>query len=411
MANELEALHGKVQGFVELYSSIRAGRLDPYRLALGGQADPVAGYAIDLACLFANSLGSGIDELVRKPGLMKKAAPETWLKALQAISFGYGAWYLATAHDVQCLVSGSIGDQYRTILRRLAPGAEELIVAPSDLEFSQVCAKCARLLTEAAERTGVRLKMDSLEITVAAMPAALVGTLAGLKSLLSPRDCFAPFAEAIPPSVGTAPTQPVIESVAHATTEVVDRLPIASRTPSEGDFVQWRSYCVRLAKARRIPERLVEDLLPPESRADWHVKNLAEWEAMLEQAMPGRRQWLAMEGVTRSDFDNFWALPAWVQTFLEALSDRHFELEVAGQRQLGEDEETALLMAHVTTPRFCASPPRDPSEFEPLPIELFDRVGKFWTRLSMDDINDLITSGKLRSANAYLRGLVASGEL
>lgn len=411
MANELEALHSEVRGFVDLYSSIGGGRLDPYRLDVSGEADPVVGYAIEFACLFSNSLGYGIDDMVRKTGLMKKSAPAAWHEAVQAIAFGYGAWFLASSRDVLCLVSGGFGDQYRSLLRRVAPGAEELIVAPSDLEFSQVCAKCARLLTEAAGRTGVRLKKDSLEITVAAMPAALTGSLAGMKALFGQRDCFAPFSEAVPPSVGRALTQPVIEASTRVSNETVERPPIASRTPTGGDFAQWRSYCAKLANARRIPERLIEDLIPAESQADWHVKNLGEWEAVLEQAMPGRRRWLAQEGVTRSDFDNFWALPAWVQTFLEALSTRHFELEVAGQRQMGEDEDTALMMAVVTVPRFSASPPAEFSEFGPLPFELFDRVGKFWTGLSMDDINELVVAGKLRSANTYLRSLIASGEL
>lgn len=411
MTSELEALHSDVRGFVEVFSKLGGGRLVPYRLTVGSQADPVAAYAIDFACLFSNLMATGLDEEVRKTGLMKKSAPGAWHEAVQAIAFGYSAWFLATSHDVHSLGSGGIGDQYRSLLRRFAPGSEDLMVAPGDLEFSQVCAKCARLLTEAAERTGVRLKGDPLEITVSTMPAALIGNIAGIKAMFGQRDCFAPFAAATPPSVGTAPTQPVIDARDRVGAELADRPPIASRTPSAGDFVQWRNYCVKLAKARRIPERLVEDLLPQESRADWHVKNLAEWEGVLEQAMPGRRRWLALEGVTRSDFDNFWALPAWVQTFLEALSERHFELEVAGQRQMGEDEDAALLMAVVTIPRFSATPPVAVDEFGPLPFELFDRVGKFWTGLSMDDINELVVSGKLRSANAYLRSLIASGEL
>lgn len=411
MADEREALHLEVRNVVSTFSLIDSGCMSPYRLTVGIEEDPVIGYAVDFCCLFSCLLASGIDEGVRKSGLLKKAAPQAWREAVQAVAFGCSAWFLTTSYQAKGLVSGGNGDQYRALLRSKAPGAEELIAAPHDLEFAQVCAKGARLLTEAAERTGVRLKMNSWEITVATMPAALTGTLAGVKSMFGQRNCFGPFVAAVQPSVGRAPTQPVIEAGDRVSIDTAERSPIATRTPTGGDYAEWRNYCVKLANARRIPERFIEDLIPAESQADWHLKNLGQWEAMLEQAMPGRRRWLAQEGVTRSDFDNFWALPAWVQTFLEALSDRHFELEVAGQRRNGEDEDTSMAIAIMTVPRFSASPPSEISEFAPLPFELFDRVGKFWTGLSMDDINGLIVAGKLQSANAYLRGLLASGEL
>jgi len=165
----------------------------------------------------------------------------------------------------------------------------------------------------------------------------------------------------------------------------------------------WVEHCMLIARMQRLPERLAVDLIPPKEVAHHFLIDLDQREAEYEKTMPGRRQWLVDEGVSRADFDKFWGSPAWVQNFVEELVNRQMQLEFQGHIKDGNPEDKAAAYAAFFIPTYATWPSRPGAEHQDLPFELFERVRVHMALVDNDKYQEEMIANKLHEANAYIR--------
>lgn len=195
---------------------------------------------------------------------------------------------------------------------------------------------------------------------------------------------------------------------------------------SERDFPLWRKRCLDDLEARRLPAKMFEDLIPSPEKADHALRDAERWTEELEKTFPSRRQWLASEGVTSPDIDDFWGSPPWVQNFREGLVKREFELQLSTTMKSGLTFIEALQTAMLFLPTFAIAPPSshlytrfgvlpfpENSELEdsglipdPLPWELFSRVNRFLGRSTGHEIERLAMARDTFSMNELCRRLI-----
>lgn len=180
---------------------------------------------------------------------------------------------------------------------------------------------------------------------------------------------------------------------------------------AESQYEEWVRYCKDAAELQGIPERLIIDLIPPREIANHSVRDIATLEDFLERGFPGRRQWLLNEGVTKKDFDTYWGYPSWVRNFIEALMEQTFRFQYQSRLKAGDSHDLAICDAALFIPTYGVSPGKSESIFEPLPIELFERVRRHMSSLTDEQYCGICVSNKLECANQYIRMKIKLGEI
>lgn len=156
--------------------------------ALPAASGPRARCLADLLCGIALGMASSLDEQRKGRAVagFNRKAPAGWAADLEALSFAVSVWMMTEKIGIDLLVAGPTGGHYRKVLGELMPDAEHFIAPPSEepgKDGSALLAKATRLMSESAERRGVRLKNDYITLAPHVM-GAYVGGEHGLESLL-----------------------------------------------------------------------------------------------------------------------------------------------------------------------------------------------------------------------------------
>jgi hypothetical protein len=361
----------------------------------------MARFFADLMCGVAGGIPGMIDEVrkgYKKMGFYS-TPPEGWREELLAVGVGFTIYMLSEETGSDLLVAGPVGDHYRGLVGRVHQDLTAFVQPDIGAEPSQMFAKLGRIISELADRRGVKLTKNSLELPIVAM-----GGYVGGRKALDQMGFSLPMTmtEALGKVAAASAPMPYGQATARAA---------AVAEPSSRTYAEWKEYCLQLADRRAMPRRLAEELLPAEAELDWHVKPLREFEEMLEQSFPGRRAWLVREGVTSADFERFWSRPPWVQNYIEALVSLNLQLEIRGQLDRGEDEDMAYAIAAVSLPPYGNEPDSADSPGFKVPWELFDRAEAYWATLDMSEIERGAMANGWRTAAARIRAEVAAGVL
>jgi hypothetical protein len=289
------------------------------------------------------------------------------------------------------------------------------------VDLAAAAARSTRLCDKAVSHAGLRYGSGGevsriFKITAAATYANLATKKIAIEKFRVNRqpldDHLAPLRTAPEPNSYRKPIENNPPPLHNETVEVKDHplRGLSDAGSAEPQYDSWVKYCLSIASSLRIPERLVNDLIPPREVADHSLKNLTKWEMGLEETFPGRRKWLLDEGVTRADFDTFWGYPSWVQNFIGKVTERNLELEIRGQLGLGKSEDEALRITSKFIPVYSVSDEEAASEFRRLPIELFERVRRYFLEANNEweveyEMNRYVT------INQYIRQLILDKRL
>ena len=371
-------------------------------------------YAMDLALIFSSFIDFESFR-IKKPRFKENAV---WTRLSAGLTFGMALMYITIESRVPQVLSDANADHVRIQLDSRLKGFSEL-VGPHENQISVFSARSYRLMKEAVEASGLRLGNDN---SVLGMTEILFNTMGakfavekylssmanylGVNESLDITDMFSPLRSG-PSSTKTRNVEAALPPLQTVEQDSIPRFTGSAYKEYDG----WVEYCLLIARMQRLPERLAVDLIPPKEVANHLLHDLDQWEAEFEKGMPGRRQWLVDEGVSRADFDKFWGSPAWVQNFIEKLVKRQWQLEFQGYIKMGNPEETAAGHAFLFIPTYTVWPSRPGAEHQDLPFELFERV-----RLHMALVDDVkfqeeMIANKLYEANAYIRMKIKTHQL
>ena len=405
-------------------------------------------YAVDLA--FHMAFFFNWDSLGIK-GLSRFRSNERWDREISVINIGISLSHCLIASKNLEALPRENQEYLRKTFNQIIPQLGDFAIPEEDLytDAAKWFLRAMRFVIACVERCGLRVKDDNLLTQSASLVGCLTGSIAAVKS-------FDEFKKAIPtqdlisPLYGSRPVSEVVnapslrdpEQEAPARPAPPVRPSPPRREPAEqrespatrsdnptvfdfltaavdpagtelakNDFNEWKKYVLDVARLQRIPEPLIADLLPSERSADHTVYRLSQLEDELEKAMPGRRQWLATEGVRRSDFDKYWSAPAWVREFLIRLTRRNLELEMKNGGNPGESQREALSRAALFIPIYAFAPAEDGDNTLHLPIELFERARRHLIAVDDTQYCDYMVRNKLLFASQYVRQMIVDGVL
>ncbi|NBO54122.1 MAG: hypothetical protein EBU84_05930 [Actinobacteria bacterium] len=377
-------------------------------------------YALELAHLFA--VNFTIENLEIK-GLSKFRRNLEWELVVGPLHLAIAIIHLTALSEERTIFSAANGLHLRlkfdVRLREL--GLLVPLEQDNPVDLAAAAARSTRLCDKAVSHAGLRYGSgDELsrifKITAAAAYANFATKKIAIEKFRENRqpldDHLAPLRTAPEPNSYRKPNENIPPPPHNETIEVKDHplRGLSDAGSAEPQYDNWVKYCLSIASSLRIPERLVNDLIPPREVADHSLKNLTKWEMGLEETFPGRRKWLLDEGVTRSDFDTFWGYPSWVQNFIEKVTQRNLELELRGQLGLGKTEDEALQLVAMFIPVYSVHDEEAISEFRHLPIELFERVRRYFAEAS-DDWQVEFAANRYVTKNQYIRQLILDKRL
>ena len=368
---------------------------------LPASASPRTKFFADLVCGVSYGMPGSLDEGLRKGykrlGFYPRP-PEGWVDDLAVISFFYAVNMLTSSTSCNLLVEGETREHLIKIGNQVHSALPEMLA--TDLDTAAVSMKAARAISDVAQKRGVSLSKDTLQIGIQ-VAASFAGGLAYMKRVSSIERFALPFIKALEVLADGNPEDGVRP----------DTTPFASISEPVGrDYQGWKEFCLRLADRRAIPRHFAEALIPPQNDLDWTIKPTDDFEQALSDSNPLRREWLASHGVTSADFERFWSRPSWIQNFIEALVTRNVELEFEARLGLGEDENLAFASIGLFVPIYRMSPDPEGSDLF-LPWELFDRVEEYWAQLSTEEIERLMIDNGYRSVADHVRARVADGQI
>ena len=370
---------------------------------------PGADYTSTYALEFANLLAFWIDLSPIVKGYPKFKKNDVWDSIQGPLYLGIAIAFLTAQTKQSAIFTQQNASHLRDVLNSRLDRLGTLVNFPSEpiLDFAAAASRASRVVDTAVNLARLRFSSSNqvermMKLTVV-ISAAFNSTGSLLESNGISGDYLAPLRgipnveklktpiEPTPPKV----EQPKSEPKSHP----VSGLYAGS---AESQYEQWVQYCKDVASLQRIPERLITDLIPPKEFADHSLKTLTDWEDALEETFPGRRQWLLDEGVTRKDFDTFWGFPSWVQNFVEKLMKRNQQLEFQSLVDTGKSEEQAAIHTAMFVPYFDVHPRDAGPETRPLPIELFERVRKYYASLDESWQTEFV-SNRCVTLNHYMR--------
>lgn len=377
-------------------------------------------YALELAHIFALNLT--IENFDIK-GLSRFRQNLKWESLVGPLHLGIAIIHLTALAEERSLFSEANGmhlrlkfDDRLSELGLLVPlHADHLVDLPA------AAARSARLCDKAVNFAGLRYGSgDEISRLFMISTSAVYANLATKKHVIETfrenrqplEDHLAPLKSAPDSSSFRTPGKNDPPSLQIKPVEAKDHplRGLSDAGSAEPQYDNWVKYCLSIASSIRIPERLVADLIPPKEVADHSLKNLTKWEMGLEETFPGRRKWLLDEGVTRADFDTFWGYPSWVQNFIERITQRNLELEYKGQLGLGKSEDEAMRLVAMFIPVYSVNNEEAESEFRRLPIELFERVRKYFAG-ETDDWQVEFVTHRYITINQYIRQLISERRL
>ena len=433
--------------FVDLIASPHEW-LRPLRSAQLPVQDVPSIYAVDLA--FHMSTFFDWEGLEIK-GLSRFRSNERWGREISIVNIAICLSYCLTASKNPDALPRENQEYLRSTFNQIIPQIGDFAIPEEDLysNAAKWFLRATKLVLGCVERCGLRVK-DSDPLS---QSAQVVGNLAGSVAAVKSFDAFKeaiPTQDLLSPLYGSQPrpapadTPSLKESVQPASVRptsptrptpprrdnsdspdsptsrpgnptVFDFLTAAvdaaGTESAKNEFTEWKTYVLDVARLQRIPESLIADLLPSESSADHTIYRLSQLDDELEKAIPGRRQWLATEGVRRSDFDKYWSAPAWVREFLIRLTRRNLELEVKSGGSPGESQPEALSRAAFFIPIYTFAPAEDGDNTLHLPIELFERARRHLIAVDDTQYCDHMVKNELLFASQYVRQMIAQGVL
>lgn len=419
--------------------------LRPLRSAQLPVQDVPSIYAVDLAFHMATFFNW--DGLQIK-GLSRFRSNERWDREISVVNIAICLSHCLTLSKNPDALPRENQVHLRSTFNQFIPQLGDFAIPEEDLysNAAKWFLRATKLVLSCVDRCGLRVKDSDPLIQSAQVVGNLAGSVAAVKSfdafkeaiptqdVLSPlygsRPRTAPadtpsLIEPVqsPPVRPTPPTRPTTprrnnsdslsprpgnQTVFDFLTAAVDS---AGTEAAKNDFTEWKAYVLEVARLQRIPEPLVADLLPSESSADHTTYRLSQLDDELEKAVPGRRQWLATEGVRRTDFDKYWSAPAWVREFLIRLTRRNLELEIKSGGHPGESQSDALSRAALFIPIYALAPAENGDNTLHLPIELFERARRHLIAVDDTQYCDYMIKNELLFASQYVRQMIAKGVL
>lgn len=407
-------------------------------------------YVVDLAFLMATFFDWG---MLGVKGLSRFRKNERWDVEIAVINMAIALSNCLSSADNPEALPRENRNYLLTTFNGFVPELGSFAVSNSDLsgDPSRFFLRASTQITECVRRCGLRLTESNPVAVTAAIAANLSGAVGAVKRLFlyvspaPPDDLLGPLrgsprltssvqespsligtGQALPPPVvsGTSsfqppnPIPPQPENTSSGTTpflsvfDQLDGVTDKQRTVvAESEFARWHEYGLEVARLQRIPERFVRGLLPSFEDADHSIYRLSDLEELLEQLMPGRRQWLVAEGVRRADFDLYWSAPRWVSEYIVMLTRRNFELEVQSKVAAGTEMRQALAEAMFFIPLYALAPADDGDNSLHLPVELFERARRHLAAVDDDQYCDYMVKNGLKSATDYVRAKISQGVL
>jgi hypothetical protein len=129
--------------------------------ALPKSAPPMAKFFADLMCGVAHGFPSSIDETRKGHKVMGfyPKPPESWWEDMVAVGVGFSIYMLSDDTKSDLLVSGVVGDYYRTTLGSVHPDLAAFVALDyAEVEPSQMLAKLGRIIGELSDRHRVKWK-------------------------------------------------------------------------------------------------------------------------------------------------------------------------------------------------------------------------------------------------------------
>jgi hypothetical protein len=433
--------------FVDLMASPHPW-LRPLRSAQLPVQDVPSIYAVDLAFHMATFFDwDGLDI----KGLSRFRSNERWGREISIVNIAICLSHCLTLSKNPDALPRENQEYLRSTFNQFIPRLGDFAIPEEALhsDAAKWFLRATRLVLDCVERCGLRVKSSDPLIQSAQLVGNLTGSVAAVKSFdafkeaIPTQDLLSPLYGSLPrpataetpslrESVQSAPVRPTpptratpprrdnSESRDSPTTRrgsptifdfLTNAVDPAGTESAKNNFSEWKTYVLDVARLQRIPEPLIADLLPSESSADPTIYRLSQLDDELEKAMPGRRQWLATEGVRRSDFDKYWSAPAWVREFLIRLTRRNLELEMQNGGKIGESQSDAISRAAFFIPIYAISPAENGDNTLHLPIELFERARRHLIAVDDTQYCDYMLKNEFRLASQYVRQMIADGVL
>ena len=371
---------------------------------------PEDDYASTYGLEMANLLAFWIDLGPIVQGFSRFKKNEAWTSVEQPLCLGIAIAFLTAQMGKSSIFTENNATHVRTKLNSRLDGLGELVNLPSDpiLEVAVAAARASGVIDSAVYSARLTFSSSNQLERMMKIPPVVAKSFATVKTFLEHKgvsgDHFAPIR-------GVSNSTELV-STKKPTPANFDEIDADSKSRylsgtsyvlnSESQYEYWVQYCRDAAELQRIPQRFINDLIPPTEFANHSLKKLSEWEDALEERFPGRRQWLLDEGVTRKDFDTFWGSPSWVQDFIMEMMRRNQQLEFKSFMATGESEKQAAIHTAMFIPYFDIQPRDVGPETRPMPVELFERVRKYYASLD-DSWQSEFVANKCITLNNYLR--------
>ena len=388
------------------------------------EADETSIYAVDLAMASSGLLNF---ENFYLKGHSRLRENKKWNSLRPVISFAFSLAQLTLLSGNATILSPENAAYVSRQLNFLLPDLGSLLLTtgeqqiPDSYSPSWVLARSIRLMDHAISISGMSYKQGNELERMTTLMAEFAEVFRRLQYVANTSHSSSLQGDLISP---LRPKSPLMNSESRSIANPPPSRPSNTRNESTEDarplvsfsqrssYEEWVTYCKEIGKLQRMPERLFLDLIPPKEVADHLTKSIDVWEEFLEERIPGRRNWLSEEGVTKEDFSGYWSQPAWVLEFIEKLMDRNLQLEYQAHLELGESEEFSQLSALAFVPRFSTSPPEDDSlPFRALPFELFERIRHHLASVDSEQFQAEMISNDCFFVNDYVRRRIKSGLL
>lgn len=385
--------------------------------------DAKSAYAVDTA--LAMSLCTYLEDLQIK-GASKRLAPNpTWERIRPSLLFAFCLGYISRDVKSANILSVANFKYLSKQLESVFPELGTLLIDPQEDEqtinwdFSYFLARSVRLIDNAVELSAMRYRKGTEFDRMITLTVVLRGAAAGAAHLGKDfsgayrGDILLPLRTvASAESVSENPEIPESSRPQHPKSPSKSAPTITESNFNTSQYDNWVTACKQMGALQRLPERLIVDLIPPVELADSAIHNTDEWQDSLEKAFPGRRDWLIEEGVTDGDMKYFWNLPAWVQNFIEALTERNFQLEYRAHLDQGNDTSAAKFSAFGFIPTYSLFPQGElDNPFRPIPLELFERVRHHFAIVDSAKYQDELIANDCFIANDYIRRKIRDGTL
>lgn len=358
--------------------------------------DAAACYAADASALLASFVEMTLEATSSSPGFRKNRAGG-WQRERWAIAFGASAALIAGLTGYDGLTTGRNGAHLRARLAGAVPGADALLDHSGREEFTSLCAVAARLSEESLDRH--RLRHGAPDVLAVAM-------MLGVALTQSAPDATAKLLGAANFAAVLQPLRDASQAVSAGPSRPTPPAAVPSRS-----YESWVEQCMQWTRMRRIPDRLVSDLIPPAELADSRVMSLDEARSKLEAEWPGRAAWVDSHGIGTDVVAEFWSMPAWVRGFCNDLMRRNLQLEIRARQEQGESRDEATMWALFFIPFFALEFPDNHHDDGALPVELIPRVIEHFSKLDSPDIESRVMGAGRRTASGYLRTLSQQGLL